>query len=299
MTQRLILPLMLVLAAITGCASKSSHSATGSDTLSGLELPVPDIPDSITHPERRAAYAALRWWDALDFANDSRSLDTAFIEQNFVNFMTVLANTDTLSRQRAVDRLLSSAQHSPQAWSLMTEVAEKYLYDPNSPFRSDELYIPFLRTQSRSPLADEARRARDAYRLAMAMKNRPGHPATDFSFVTRDGLRTSLHAVKSDKPLLLIFYNPDCESCGKTIARLRKVNHTSPYTVLAIDAESERDRWEATAADMPADWTVGYALTPVLEEELYDLKASPTIYVLDTDKRVIGKDVAPELLTDD
>ena len=44
---------------------------------------------------------------------------------------------------------------------------------------------------------------------------------------------------------------------------------------------------------------VGYALTPVLEEELYDLKASPTIYVLDTDKRVIGKDVAPELLTDD
>ena len=145
MTQKLILPLMLVLAAITGCASKSSHSATGSDTLSGLELPVPDIPDSITQPERRAAYAARRWWDALDFANDSRSLDTAFIEQNFVNFMTVLANTDTLSQQRAVDRLLSSAQHSPQAWSLMTEVAEKYLYDPNSPFRSDELYIPFLR----------------------------------------------------------------------------------------------------------------------------------------------------------
>lgn len=299
MTQKLILPLMLVLAAITGCASNSSHSATGSDTLSGLELPVPDIPDSITQPERRAAYAALRWWDALDFANDSRSLDTAFIEQNFVNFMTVLANTDTLSQQRAVDRLLSSAQHSPQAWSLMVEVAEKYLYDPNSPFRSDELYIPFLRSQSRSPLADEARRARDAYRLAMAMKNRPGHPATDFSFVTRDGLRTSLHAVKSDKPLLLIFYNPDCESCGETIARLRKVDLTGRFTVLAVDAESERDLWEATAADMPADWTVGYALTPVLEEELYDLKASPTIYVLDTDRGVLAKDVAPELLTDD
>lgn len=299
MTQKLILPIMLLLAAVMGCASKNANTGARPDTVSGLELPVPDIPDSITRPEHRAAYAALRWWDALDFANDSRSLDTAFIEQNFVNFMTVLANTDSLSQQKAVDRLLASAERSPHAWSLMTEVAEKYLYDPNSPFRSDELYIPFLRSQTRSPLAGETRRERDSYRLAMAMKNRPGHPATDFSFVTRDGLRTSLHAVKSDKPLLLIFYNPDCESCGETIARLRMVDLTRQYTVVAVDAESERDRWEATASTMPADWTVGYAFTPVLEEEIYDLKASPTIYVLDTDKRVIGKDVAPELLTDD
>ena len=250
----------------------------------------------ITEPEERAAWAALHWWDDLDFSDHRRSLDTAFMEQNFSNFISVATYADSIGRVQGVERLMKRAEADSAAWRFVVDVAEKYLYDPNSPFRSDELYAPFLRAQLASPLADEARRVRDAHRLKMAMKNRVGTRATNFRFVTADGRDMSLSDVRSEKEILLIFYNPDCESCGEVVERFGKLPMTEWFTVLAIDAESDRGRWEATKMDMPEGWTVGYALSPILDEDMYDLKASPTIYVLDSTGVVIAKDIPPESL---
>lgn len=287
------------LLALTLCGACGGRADSGTGKVSEewqLELPAPAVPDSIAEPEERAAWAALRWWDALDFSDHRRSLDTAFMEQNFSNFISVAAYADSIGRVQGVERLMKRAEADSAAWRFVVDVAEKYLYDPNSPFRSDELYAPFLRAQLASPLADEARRVRDAHRLKMAMKNRVGTRATNFRFVTADGRDMSLSDVRSEKEILLIFYNPDCESCGEVVERFGKLPMTEWFSVLAIDAESDRGRWEATKMDMPEGWTVGYALSPLLDEDMYDLKASPTIYVLDSTGVVIAKDIPPESL---
>lgn len=287
------------LLALTLCGACGGRADSGTGKVSEewqLELPAPAVPDSIAEPEERAAWAALRWWDALDFSDHRRSLDTAFMEQNFSNFISVAAYADSIGRVQGVERLMKRAEADSAAWRFVVDVAEKYLYDPNSPFRSDELYAPFLRAQLASPLADEARKVRDAHRLKMAMKNRVGTRATNFRFVTADGRDMSLSDVRSEKEILLIFYNPDCESCGEVVERFGKLPMTEWFTVLAIDAESDRGRWEATKMDMPEGWTVGYALSPLLDEDMYDLKASPTIYVLDSTGVVIAKDIPPESL---
>lgn len=287
------------LLALTLCGACGGRADSGTGKVSEewqLELPAPAVPDSIAEPEERAAWAALHWWDDLDFSDHRRSLDTAFMEQNFSNFISVAAYADSIGRVQGVERLMKRAEADSAAWRFVVDVAEKYLYDPNSPFRSDELYAPFLRAQLASPLADEARRVRDAHRLKMAMKNRVGTRATNFRFVTADGRDMSLSDVRSEKEILLIFYNPDCESCGEVVERFGKLPMTEWFTVLAIDAESDRGRWEATKMDMPEGWTVGYALSPLLDEDMYDLKASPTIYVLDSTGVVIAKDIPPESL---
>lgn len=287
---------LLALTLCGACGGKADSDAGKVSEEWQLELPAPAVPDSIAEPEERAAWAALRWWDALDFSDHRRSLDTAFMEQNFSNFISVAAYADSIGRVQGVERLMKRAEADSAAWRFVVDVAEKYLYDPNSPFRSDELYAPFLRAQLASPLADEARRVRDAHRLKMAMKNRVGTRATNFRFVTADGRDMSLSDVRSEKEILLIFYNPDCESCGEVVERFGKLPMTEWFTVLAIDAESDRGRWEATKMDMPEGWTVGYALSPLLDEDMYDLKASPTIYVLDSTGVVIAKDIPPESL---
>lgn len=287
------------LLALTLCGACGGKADSGTEKASEewqLELPAPAVPDSIAEPEERAAWAALHWWDDLDFSDHRRSLDTAFMEQNFSNFISVATYADSIGRVQGVERLMKRAEADSAAWRFVVDVAEKYLYDPNSPFRSDELYAPFLRAQLASPLADEARRVRDAHRLKMAMKNRVGTRATNFRFVTADGRDMSLSDVRSEKEILLIFYNPDCESCGEVVERFGKLPMTEWFTVLAIDAESDRGRWEATKMDMPEGWTVGYALSPILDEDMYDLKASPTIYVLDSTGVVIAKDIPPESL---
>ncbi len=295
----------VVLAALTAAAlaavscgsyggkGNGAEAASHGDT---LLLPAPAVPDAIVEPEARAAWAAARWWEKMDFTDRGRSLDTAFMEQNFSNFISVAAYSDSAARDRSMENLLKRAEADTAAWRFVGYVAEKYLYDPNSPYRSDELYAAYLRAALRSPLNDESRHARDTFRLEMAMRNRPGTPATDFRFVTSDGQTATLRKTRTGKEILLIFYNPDCESCEAVIKGLKGLPLTERYTVLAIDAESDRGRWEATKMDMPEGWTVGYALSPLLDEDMYDLKASPTIYVLDSMGVVIAKDIPPESL---
>lgn len=280
-----------------GCTGKE-NSRRPAAVAAVTDLPLPAIPDTISDPGRRAAYAALHWWDTMDFRNRRLSLDTAFMEQNFSNFVMVLSNTDTLSVRLAVDRLLKRAEADSDAWRLLAHVTEKYLYDPNSPYRSDELYIPFLRGFLAAPMEDDGRRERDSFRLEMALRNRVGTAAADFRFVTRQGHEMSLHGLGADKPVLLIFYNPDCENCETVIARLRKEPLSQRFAVLAVDAESDRELWQRTAGQLPQDWTVGYALTPILDQDLYDLKASPTIYILSPDMTVMAKDISPAILTE-
>ena len=64
--------------------------------------------------------------------------------------------------------------------------------------------------------------------------------------------------------------------------------------IIAIDAENDRDAWTRTKDTLPAEWTVGFATTPILDNELYSLPGSPTLYILDSEGTVIMKDPAPD-----
>ena len=52
------------------------------------------------------------------------------------------------------------------------KLSGKYLYEPNSPFRNEEYYIPVLRHVIASPRLGESDKARAKFRLDMALKNR-------------------------------------------------------------------------------------------------------------------------------
>lgn len=136
---------------------------------------------------------------------------------------------------------------------------------------------------------------RGAGRLKIALLNRPGSIATDFHYLTSRGERLSLHELKSECTLL-VFYDPECPHCSdilKILARDKRVNFAisaGHLKILAVYAEGHRDVWERTKGDMPQNWIVGYDLTGVLDNNLYDLPAMPILYLLDSEKRVLLKD---------
>ena len=74
------------------------------------------------------------------------------------------------------------------------------------------------------------------------------------------------------------------------IERLRHTAFPPGTAILAIDAEDDRRQWERTCASLPAGWTVGYALDPILDNETYVLPAMPVIYLLDSGATVLAKD---------
>ena len=65
-------------------------------------------------------------------------------------------------------------------------------------------------------------------------------------------------------------------------------------SVLAVYTEGNKAAWRKALPDMPEGWTVGTDREAVKTGALYDLKAMPSLYLLDGSKTVLLKDAAYE-----
>ena len=264
-----------------------------------LELPLPNVPATLRTPEERASYVITHFWDAMDFRDASRSHNGTFMEQNFANFISVFPYANEQARQTAVETLLDKAEADSGACVLLRDIAEKYLYEPNSPMLSEEYYILFLERFVNSTVLGEYGTLRLRRQLDAARKNRPGMTAADFAYTTREGNRTTLHQTVSDGDLLLMFYDPDCEHCKEVMAELQasevlsSIVASGKLKILAVYSGDSHQLWQQTAASLPVDWTVGYESGVLQDCGAYVLRAMPTLYLLDQHKTVVLKDVLP------
>ena len=294
----------IIIAALIALSFYSCGGNTAGHSYAGTPevMPLPELPDGIDSVEA-PVYLLNHFWDALDFNDTLRSHNRDFIEQNFANFSQVLIMAgDSVSRRDASRILMKKAEVDTAAYRLMADVAYHYLYDPNSPLLDEESYIPFLEIFSESQFLDEAQRGRNRFLLEAALKNRPGMIAADFPYETLRGEKTSLHATPVKGNLLLIFYDPDCDNCKEIIGDLSS-NHVlnemiekGDLTVLAVYSGEEREMWLETNSMLPQSWIVGYDAGTIDRQDSYYFRATPTIYLLDKDKRVIFKDLPASTL---
>ena len=266
------------------------------------ELLLPEVPAILKNPADRANYIIAHFWDAMDFRDTTLSHNRDFMEQNFSNFISVFPYANEQAQQTAVTTLLDKAETDSAAYILLRDIAEKYLYEPNSPMLSEDYYILFLERFVDSALLGEYGTLRLLRQLEAVHKNRPGMTAANFAYTTRDGKNTTLHKTITDCDLLLIFYDPDCEHCKEVMSELQEnkalsnVIASKKIKVLAVYSGEDFCLWKRTAAMLPADWTVGYESGLLQENGSYVLRAMPTLYLLDHNKKVIQKDVLPAQL---
>lgn len=266
------------------------------------ELPLPAVPPTLRRPADRAAYLLEHFWDALSFGDTLRSRDRAFMEQHFSTFVSVFPHAGEPARRTAVRKLLERAEADTAAYVLLTEIAEKYLYETDSPLYSEADYQLFLEQFAEAPVLGEYGRVRPRWQLETVRKNRPGMTAADFAYTTRAGGRTTLHETPAGQSLLLIFYDPDCDHCREVLATLQQdptleqLTADGRLTVLAVYSGGDRALWRQTAAALPERWTVGYESGAMQERGAYVLRQLPTLYLLDRDKRVLLKEPRPEQL---
>lgn len=296
----LILALFL-LCGETGCsyAQKQQENATIPQT--EKEFTLPDIPQVLTSHEDRAAYLVFHYWDNFDF------VDTVFVsksevsEQAFVDFINILSYVPEYEGKKALTNLMDSASINNIVFDYFVNLSEKYLYDPNSPFRNEELYIPILNFVISSPRLDETYKVRPRYQLKLAMKNRPGYIAADFVYTLSTGAHAKMSSIKSDYTILF-FNNPDCHDCKRVKKYIKDsaiFNHLTQaksipsLCILAVYPDADIPLWKR--ADYPAMMINSYDAKQVItNKELYDLKAIPTFYLLDSEKKVIMKDAPIE-----
>lgn len=281
-------------------AAEAVTAHAGTATHTGPYRP-PQAPSTLAD-SAKMAWTAERYWDEFDFADTVQLTDMERMGPAVVGYLQLLASVPAQDAAWSISGMLDKAMAGNYAaFERFTEWYEEALYDPNSPLRNEELYIPVLRYIVASPRVDSLMKLRPRSQLDMALRNRPGDVATDFAYTTPDGRAQRLSALKA-RFTLLYFYNPDCPACREIKDYIRSSQVFGDWMkkglrVLAVYPDEDLALWQQRLSQMPEGWTVGCDKEhKLMNERLYDLKAIPTLYLLAGDKWVILKDAPVEVV---
>lgn len=290
------LPVALILC-LCSCKNGNASGQTADvpqDTITAFTLP--PIPAMLNTPELRADFLVKHYWDQVNFADTNYIHHPEVTEQAWADYCDLLNHVPLPTAQKAMKETIRKAEVNKKVFSHITELADKYLYDPNSPLRNEEFYIPVLEAMTASPILTEIEKSRPKARLKLALKNRIGTRALNFTYTLASGAQGTLYQIKS-KYTLLFINNPGCHACTETIEALKsapainELINKKQLTILSLYPDEELENWRKYRNDFPNEWINGYdkAFT-IKTENLYDLKAIPTLYLLDADKKVLLKD---------
>lgn len=278
-------------------------------------LPFPDVmpPAVMDNPQEIAGYMALHWWDGITDPSRSYPCDSTMvsgvsvgdIEQKMANWTNVLGMVGLPVVEKAMSRLYDRAvacekkDTASNVFEKFTELVDKYFYDPNSPLRNEDHYSFYAARLAKSSLIEPVMQEKYARQVRLAALNRTGTPATDFRFADKRGRMHSLYGIKSELTLLF-FSNPGCAACKEIIDVLNNDPVISQFiadgtmAVLNIYIDEDLEAWRSYMPIYPENWYNGFDPDLVIRgEELYNVRAIPSLYLLDKDKVVIMKD-APE-----
>lgn len=243
-------------------------------------------------------YITLHYWDNFNYSEMTGNS----LEQAIGKFIEIIPHSAKNVTYAAINESLERAAIQQGALARFLDIYEIYFYNPNSPFRNDEYYIPVLQYVVNSDDATEGDRLRAKFRLEMALKNRIKTQATDITYTLASGKSGTLYDIPNQLTLLM-FYNPDCHSCEEVIAYIEESPIMSmaiergDVGVLAFYPDSDLSIWKRNLKKIPASWINGYDKNGVVKSQLlYDLKAIPTLYLLDKNKVVLLKDADLEIV---
>ena len=311
MKTRRFLILTAAVLLLCSCGSRT-HKAAEIQTRSFPTVQAPSLYDG---EDERVAWFQMHYWD--NFLSTKEiwpSADSTVVngvpvdkfEEAFASFVYLTEMTDIKDGQKAIDNLFTCTEAYQKAdtastvFAKMAEVAEKYYYDPNSPYRNEDLYLAYVKRLAASGLTPDSRRKSLEFDIRLCSLNPIGSPAADFRFTDIKGRSSRLYDIKVEHTLLF-FSNPGCEACKEIIESLNASEKVAQLlsegklAVVNIYIDEDLDAWRSYQDFYPDSWHNGYDQDyKVRNDLLYSVRAIPSLYMLDSDKRVLMKDATPE-----
>ena len=313
MNMRNNLAILLVALCAAGCMNNRK-----AEQFTALPFPDITVPSMIQDRNEVVKYMAEHWWDRLtdtkrDYPCDSTLVSGVLrgdVEQKFANWTVVLESVEYSHAVKSVNRLFDRVLEcerkdtASNVFDVMTQIMEKYLYDPNSPMRNEDFYGPYVDRLSKCEFIDEGMRQAYAFDAKMCTLNRVGTKAADFRFSDAKRKIRRLYDIKSDY-IILFFSNPGCTACMDIINALKSSPQVTSsiasgkLAVLNIYIDEDLKAWREYMPIYPLEWYNCYDPDYVIRTDvLYNVRAIPSLYILDKDKNVIMKDAPEERLFD-
>lgn len=301
-----IICLAAVLAQVQGCGA-------GRQECSPVQFPQVEVPSYINDREQAVNYMARKFWDKFfaieNFcASDSSAVhgvDSLSFEEAFGLYARLLTIADAKSAAASekglfagLDSLALQGERKPLL--RIMELMEHYFYNPISPVLDEEIYLEALNGILAARSLDDVEKMQYEYQHRICSMNRVGAPAADFRFRQllspgRYSDKTLYKDVKGEYTLLF-FNNPDCGSCAEILHTMKDspivaMVQEGRLEVLAMYIDEDLAAWHRNRDKYPSGWIYAHDPEMVLRNNnTYGLRAIPSLYLLDKEKRVILKD---------
>jgi Domain of unknown function (DUF5106)/Thioredoxin-like len=280
-------------------------------------LKEPEIPPASRHPggkyDSLFAYRFFKdhYWDGISFS-DERLSRTPVFEPRLDKYFKTLVSQEPDSIEKDADRmLLESRVSKPMFQYLMVYFVQKYV---NPEFMGQDAV--FVHLFDKYINAGETEFFTEKYRKYLndraysIMANLIGQPAANLEMVDSTGALRPLYGV-SGKFTIVCFWDPTCSHCKEVVPRLDSMYKAKwqreGVKLYGVMVDGGRDLWLQFIKDHNlSDWTHVYETKEHQEatekagqpgfRQLYDVYQTPTLYLLDQDKRIIAKKLSYEQL---
>lgn len=297
------------------CLSLSCGRQQKTDGFIPQTFPLPNVPSMLEQPDR-LDYILSHYWDAFTSTDRDFPCDSSYVsgvpvedvEQAFSTYIMLMQQVPLEQAQGCMKALVGRMQAVEQAdtasnvFEALGTIIEHYLYDPNSPVRDEDIFHAYAKAMADCPLLPRLQRDEYARQAELTALNSRGTRAADFRFSYRNGRVGSLYGIKADYTLLF-FSNPGCTACKDIIdllcssSALDSLIEEKRLAIVNVYIDESLDEWYSYMPYYPDNWVNVFDHNHIIRDDmLYNVRAIPSLYLLDSDKTVILKDCTDQML---
>lgn len=294
---------------------KNPQSLMAALLLAMKEPPYPDkVP--VTHQDSvdNYQYYKSHYWDGISFLDD-RILRTPFFIPKLERYYRDVMPQASDSLIKDIDYKLLLARNAPELYKyLLNWLTDEYI---NPTYMGQDAVFVHLfnkyHSKGLTPWLNEKQMKTISDRAYMQMANLIGEQAAPLEMLDSTGKLTPLYNVKADYTIV-IFWDPNCGHCKKELPRIDSIYQaewkSKNLKIYAVLTENEHIKeWVNYIKEHHlGNWIHVYQTEAMAKEDeklnrasyrqLYDVTQTPTIFLLDKNKRIIGKKLAFEQIND-
>lgn len=262
------------------------------------DFALPRPPKDMKSIPQRAGYVVEHYWDNADLDELAKAfLETAperksgdsdpELEQAFVNYLSVfpLTESDSLCAVCASRLMYRADSLGEAAVSAILDLAEKYLFNADSPMIQEEYFRGFADAADSCRNVPAAQLSKLPFWYIAMDSNRKGHEIEHFSFETEDGTMLDFNDVEGER--LLLLYDPDCKDCNRLIEELSAKE--LDCVVVAVALNTTRERFRSHAQSLPALWVKGWDCEGMINGGAFMIRHFPDLYLVDDSGVILAK----------
>jgi thiol-disulfide isomerase/thioredoxin len=268
-----------------------------------IDIPKFTIPIGYKNPDSirwvmNYNYNKNHFFDNIDL-NDERLIRTPLLYSRLDSFFTnvLIQSPDTINKE--IDKLINKCSSNYKMFQFVSvylfnhfRESEIMGHDAVMVKIADDIYLSGKADWVTREFKDDLRKQIDLIR-----PNLIGKKAENMVMDSYKGIFVSLYDVEKDFTVLY-FWEPNCGHCQEATPKL-KAYYDKPkdysLEVFAVCTTADKEKWAKYIEDNKLTWINGWDPKRISHFDFYyNVQSTPTIYVLDKNKKIIAKKLAVE-----